>query len=171
MEGADRDKHDGVHECGKDVFGDNEQEEATCCAASREYGYDELREAGCYEATDKGPAPDVHGRVCLAPFADVVAQEHLHRKVDEDDQGEFFLLEALVQQLQAGDCIVGLEADFGDQVDDDEGLNVLELQDAPHGLVDFLDAVDVPVAVFALHERKAEGHDEIRPAPECEVAV
>lgn len=81
------------------------------------------------------------------------------------------MLEALIQQLQAGNCVVGLEADFGDQVDDDEGLDVFELKDAPHGLVDFLDAVGVAVAVFALHECEAEGDDEVCPAPKGKVAV
>lgn len=56
-------------------------------------------------------------------------------------------------------------------MDDDEGLDVLELQDAPHGLVDFFDAIGVAVAVFALQECQTERHNEIRPAPEREVAV
>jgi hypothetical protein len=56
-------------------------------------------------------------------------------------------------------------------VDDDEGLDVLELQDTPHCLVDFLDAIGVAVAVFTLHDGEAKSYEEVGPAPECEVAV
>lgn len=171
MERTDGDKHDRVHECGEDVFGDDEKEETARCAAGGEDRHDELCESCCDQATNEGVAPNVHGRVCLAPFANVVAKEDLDGEVDKDDEGELLLLEALVEQLQASDSVVGLESDLGDQVDDDERLNVLELQDAPHCLVDFLDAVGVAVAVFALHERQTEGYEEVRPTPECEVAV
>jgi hypothetical protein len=171
VERADSNKHDRVHERGEHVLRDDDEEESARRAAAGEDGDDELREARSDEAADEGPAPDVHGRVRLAPFSDVVAQEDFDGEVDEDDEGELFLLEALVEELQAGDCVVGLEADLRDQVDDDEGLDVLELQDAPHGLVDFFDAVRVAVAVFALQECETESHDEVRPAPECEVAV
>ena len=132
VERADGDEHDRVHERGEHVLGDDDEEEPACCAAAGEDGDDKLRKAGCDEAADEGPAPDVHGRVCLAPLADVVAQEDFDGEVDEDDEGELFLLEALVQELQACDCVVRLETDLRDQVDDDEGLDVLELQDAPH---------------------------------------
>ena len=171
VECADSNKHDRVHERGEHVLCDDDEEEPARCAVAGEDGDDELREARCDEAADEGPAPDVHGRVRLAPLADVVAQEDFNGEVDEDDEGELFLLEALVEQLQAGDCVVCLEADLRDQVDNDEGLDVLELQDAPHGLVDFFDAVGVAVAVFALQECQTERHDQIRPAPESEIAV
>lgn len=73
MEGADGDEHDRIHERGEHVFCDDEQEKSACSAAGGEDGYDELREACSDEAAHERPAPDVHGRVRLAPFADVVA--------------------------------------------------------------------------------------------------
>lgn len=171
MERADGDEHDCVHECGENVLGDDKQQETACCATGGEDRYHELCKARRDQAADEGPAPDVHGRVGLAPFADVIAQEDFNGEVDKDNQGELFLLEALVKQFQAGDCIVGLEANLCDQVDDDEGLNVLQLQNTPHGLVYLLYAVGAAIAVLALHERKAKGYEKVRPAPECEISV
>lgn len=171
VESADCDEHDRVHERREHMFGDDNEEETTSCATGGEDGDNELRESCCRQTANEGVAPNVHGWIRLTPFTNVVAEEHLNREVNQDNKGKLLLLKALIEELQAGDGIIGLESDLGDQVDDDERLDVLELQDAPHGRVDFLDAIGVAVAVLALHNRQPECDSEVCPAPECEVAI
>lgn len=171
VESTDCDEHDRVHERREDMLGDDNEEETACRATGGKDGDDELGEPCCCKTADESVAPDMHGWVGLAPFPDVVAQEDFDREIDKNDKGKLLLLEALIEELQAGNGVVSLESNLGDQVDDNEGLNVLELQDAPHGGVDFLDAIGVAVAVFALHDRQTERNSEVCPTPECEVAV
>lgn len=82
MESADRDKHDRVHERREDMFSDDNEEETTCSATGGEDRDDELRKPCCCEAADESIAPNVHGRVGLAPFTNVVAQEDLDWEID-----------------------------------------------------------------------------------------
>jgi hypothetical protein len=113
----------------------------------------------------------VHGRVALAPFSDVVAKEDLDREIHKDNKRQLLLLKALVQKLQARDSVVGLEPDLGDKVDDDEALNVLQLQNTPHGAVNLSNAIAVLVAVFAFHDCQSKRDYQICPPPEAQVAV
>lgn len=54
---------------------------------------------------------------------------------------------------------------------DDEGLDILEFEDTPHGRVDFADAIGVFGAFFAFEDCEAKGHEEVSPSPEFEVAI
>lgn len=171
MEGRDGDEHDGAHESTEDVF-DNDQQEVRrgSTSGSREDHDCELSKGGSDQATYESPAPQTHGGVLLAPFASIVAERDFKGKVDEDGEGEIFLGKALVEELEIGDGVVCLEANFGNEMDDDEGLNVLELEDFTHDLVDLDDAVLFLGLVFFLHESETEGDDNVGPAPEGEVS-
>lgn len=165
------DEHDSVSERREHVLADNEEKVPGGCAVSGEDGHDELGECRRSQAPDKGPAPDVHRRIRLAPLSDVVPERHLDGEVDQDREGEVLLAEALVEQLQTGDGIVGLEPDLGNQVDNDECLDVLELEDAPHDAVDLHDALPFLGPLLSLQHCQAQGNEQVRPAPERKVAV
>lgn len=60
------------------------------------------------------------------------------------------MTEPLVDEFEICDCVIGLEADFGDQVDYDDALNILELEYAEHAFVDIQDAVSLFGFFFAL---------------------
>lgn len=150
VEGGDGDEHDGVGEGGEDVRGDDGEQVPGLHAGGGEDHHGRLGDQRGEEAADEGVAPDVDGRVGGRPAAGVVAEADFEGEVDEDGEGHVFLAEALVEEFEVGGGVVGLEADFGDQVDDDDGLDVAQFQDAEHALVDFEDAVAVFGLVFLL---------------------
>lgn len=125
MEGADGDKHDGVGEGAEDVFGDDHKEVPWLDhAVARKDPHCEVRETRGDETADKGPHPERHGREIGAPFSGVVSKANLEGEVDQDGERHVFLRETLVEEFKVGDGIVGLEANFGDEMDDYEGLDV-----------------------------------------------
>lgn len=171
MERTDSHKHDCIHKSRKHMLGNDEQEESSRGASRGEDGHDKLRKPGRNQTPDKRPTPDVHGGIALAPLSNVVAQKHLDRKVYQDDERQLLLLQALVQQLQAGDSVVCLEANLCNQVNDDEALNVLQLENTPHGAVHFSNTVTVSVAILALHDSQPKGNNQVGPAPEAKIAI
>jgi hypothetical protein len=152
MESADGDEHDGAHESAENVLDDNSKQIRGSGAACWEGHDHDLREDSGRQPADECPAPDSDRLVFLAPHARVVSKHDFERKVDQNSERQIFLTEALVQQFEVGDSVVGLESDLSDQVDDDEDLDVAELQDSTHDLVDVEDAVLLLRTVFALQE-------------------
>lgn len=66
------------------------------------------------------------------------------------------MAEALVQELEVRDGVVGLKADFRNEMNDDNALYIFELQDAQHALVYFDDPVAFFSWVLALEHCEAE---------------
>lgn len=83
----------------------------------------------------------MHGWVGCRPSTSVVAETDFKGEVDQDCQCEIFLTETFIQQFEIRDSVVRLEPDFGDQVNDDDALNILQLQDTDHAAVDFHHAI------------------------------
>lgn len=171
MKSRNGDKHDGTHKGGKDVF-DNDDEEVGCRgAAGWEKHDDQLRKHGGDESSNKGPTPHANGLVLLRPLARIVSQAHFKGEIDEDDQGEIFLTEALVEQLEVGDGIVGLEANLRNEVDEDESLDIFQLHDTSHSFVDPPHALILLGGVLFLQDGEAEGDEQIEPAEKGQVGV
>ena len=104
---------------------DDEQEVAYADSAVAGEGvHSDLGECGGEETADKGPGPELHRGEDTAPFTSVVTETDLEGEVNEDRECHVFLREAFVEELKVGYGVVGLEADFGDEVDDDEGLDI-----------------------------------------------
>lgn len=150
VESRDGYKHDRVHESRHDVLHYHREEVPRRYASCREDHDNDLGECGSEESTNECPTPEVHGPVGGGPFASVVTQTELEREIDQDYQGHVVLSKALVQKFQIGDRIISLEADLRDQVDYDDGLDVLQLEDPQHYFVDVEDALPVAGLVFAL---------------------
>lgn len=83
----------------------------------------------------------MHGWVGCRPSASVVPETDFEGEVDQDGQCEIFLTKTFIQQFEVRDSVVRLEPDFGDQVNDDDALNILQFQDTDHAVVDFHHAV------------------------------
>lgn len=98
------------------------------------------------------------GWIDSRPSPGKIAQTDLEGEINQNCQGHVFLAETLVQQFEIRDCIIGLKADFGDEVDDDDGLYVAEFQDPDHGFVDFHYPVALLGFFFTLQERKTDGY-------------
>ena len=81
------------------------------------------------------------------------------------------MTESFVEEFQVCDGIIGLEANFGDEVDYDDTLYVSEFEDAQHAFVNFEDAVPLLGLVFFLENGEAECNEQIAPAPEREIAA
>ena len=73
---------------------------------------------------DKRPHPQLHCRECCTPFPRIVAKGNFEWEINEHGEGEVFLAEAFVEEFEVCDGVICLEADFGDEVDYDEGLYV-----------------------------------------------
>lgn len=131
----------------------------------------ELGEHSSYQSSDEGPTPEAHGSVVGGPLAGIVTQHDFKREVNQHDESHVVLTKALVQELETGDSVIGLETDLGNQVNDNDGLNVLQLQNAPHTLIHIHDAVAILGAVLLLHHGQTASDDQIRPAPEAEVGA
>ena len=56
-------------------------------------------------------------------------------------------------------------------MDDDECLDVLQAENTTHDSVDFHDAISFFGLVFLFEESKAEGHNQVCPSPEAEIAA
>lgn len=123
------------------------------------------------ESSDKRPTPDSDRFVLLAPFSGVVTQHDLKREVDQNRQSEIFLAESLVQEFEIGDGIIGLETNLGDQMNDDESLDILQFEDSTHRLVDVPDAFLFFREVLLFEDCEADGDKNVHPAPEGEVGV
>lgn len=172
MESRNRHKHDRAHESAEDVFdNDNDKIPARRAAGRREEHHCQLGKDRCHEAPNKCPRPQSHRLILLRPFSGVVAQSDLKGEVDQHGQGQIFLRETFVQELEVRNCIVRLEADLGDQVDHNESLYVLQFQNATHDSVDSHDGVLLLGAVLFLENSKAESDDYVGPTPESEVAA
>ena len=124
-----------------------------------------------YETPNEGPAPDVYWRVGRGPTTGVVAQTNLERKIDEDGQRQIFIAEAFIKQLEIRDGVIGLEPNFGNEMNDDDTLNVAELEYAKHGSVNLEDAIAVFGLVFLLQQCQSQCHENICPAPEAEISA
>ena len=171
MKSTDSDEHDRAHESTEDMFHNDNHQIPARRSLSRESHDDTLSEDGCAQPPNESPAPDGDGTILLAPLSGVVAQADLEREVDEDGEREVFLRETFIQQFEVGDGVVGLEADFRNQMDKNERLDILQLQNPAHGFVDAPNAVALFGAVFAFEKCEAEGYGDVGPAPEGEVGV
>jgi len=60
---------------------------------------------------------------------DSPSAENLEREVDENSNSHVFLQQTLLEEFERGDRVVGHEANFGEEVDDDEGLDVCRIED------------------------------------------
>ncbi len=79
--------------------------------------------------------------------------------------------ETFIEEFEIRDGVVCLKPDLGDEVDDDEDLDVSQFENTAHGFVDFPNGVLFPRAVFFLEDGEAEGDEKVGPAPESEVGV
>jgi hypothetical protein len=57
-------------------------------------------------------------------------------KTDQYSDGEVLASKALLDPHEQGDGVVGLEAEFGDEADGEQDLDVGQLADGPDGLID-----------------------------------
>ena len=121
------------------------------------------------ESSHERPAPQSHWGVFRRPLSGIVSQEDLKGEIDKNHQCHVILAETLVQKFQARDTIVGLEPDLGDQMHEDDGLDVSQFQHVPHALVDVHDAIPLPGPFFFLEQRQTQGHNQVRPAPNIQV--
>lgn len=171
VEGRDGNKHDGVGKSGKDVLGNDNQHVPRGDTLGREHDNSKLRENGSHQTTHEAPAPETHGRELLRPLSCIVSQTDLEGEVDQNSEGHVLGTESLVKKLEVGDSIVGLEADLGNKVDDDDGLDVLQVEHTPHDLVDVPDAILVFGTLLALHQTQADRHSNVSPAPKGKVST
>ncbi len=81
------------------------------------------------------------------------------------------MAESLVDELEICNGIIGLEADFRDEMNDDDALYVSEFEDAQHAFVDFEDAIPFLGLVFFFQDGETESYEQVAPAPEGEVAA
>lgn len=81
------------------------------------------------------------------------------------------MTEAFIQQFEVGHCIVCLEPDLGDQVNDDNALNILQLQNTNHAAVDFHHAVLLFRLFLTLQHCQAGRHGQVGPAGESKIAA
>lgn len=100
----------------------------------------------------------MNGWINRRPSPSKIPQTNLKGEINQDSQGQVFLAEALVQQLEIRDGVIGLEADFGYEVDDDDGLYVSEFKDPDHGFVDFHYPIALLGFFFALQKRETNGY-------------
>ncbi len=117
-----------------------------------------LRDDSCDQPRDKGKAPNVDGRVDSGPPAGVVAQADLKGEVDQNSEGHVFLAKPLVQKLEVRDCVVGLKPDFGNEVDNYDCLDILELEDPQHASVHLHYPVALLGPFFSFHEGETDGY-------------
>jgi hypothetical protein len=171
VECRDRHKHDRAHKRAEHMLHNHQQQIPRRRPSFRECHHYYLGEDRGDQPSNKTQRPDGDGLVLLGPFAGVVAERDFEGEVDQDGQGEVFLAETFVEEFEVRDGVVGLEADFGDQVDEDEDLDVAELEDAAHGLVHLPNAVFFPRSLLALENREAQGDGQVCPAPEGEVGA
>ena len=169
MKGRYGDKLNSAHEGREDVLEDDKKQVPRGDPLLGEDHHDPLCEHCRRQSADERPAPQVHGRVFVGPLPGVVAKSYLEREVDKHGQSQVLLAEAFLEQLQVRDAFVGLEADLGDQVQHDEGLDVLELKDLPHELVHLGDAIPNRRLVLSLEKAEPEGDEQVGPAPEGQV--
>lgn len=148
VEGRDGDEHDGAGEGGEDVRSDHGEEVPRLHPVRGEDHDHRLSQTGGDQTTNEGVAPDVDGWVGGGPATCVVAETDLEGEINEHRQGHVLLAETLVEQLEVRDGVVGLEADLGDQMYDDDALNVLELENANHASVNFQHTVLVLCLLF-----------------------
>lgn len=192
MERRDSDKHDCTSKSTKDMFCHNyAQVSQSHDSITGEYPDSHVSDTRCNQPPDKSPHPQSHRTEGGTPFPGIVTETDFKGKVDEDGEGEVFLGEAFVEELEVCDGVVCLEADFGDEVDNTEGLDVwrwvefivrpreclmerwrltFQFHNLPHCLVNLYQSFLGAVLLFLLQNCKAYGDDEVCPAPECEVS-
>lgn len=100
----------------------------------------------------------MNGWIDSRPSPGKIPQTNLKGEIYQDGQGHVFLAEALVQQFEICNRVISLEPDFGDEVDDDDGLYVSEFENADHGFVDFHYSITLLGFFFALQERETNGY-------------
>lgn len=123
------------------------------------------------ESPDKRPTPHSHRLILLAPFSSIVTQHDLKGKVDEDRQCQIFLRKSSIQQFEVRDCVVCLKPNLRNQMNHNESLDVPQLQDSAHSLVDVPNTFFFFCEVFLLEHCEADSDENVHPAPECEVRV
>jgi hypothetical protein len=171
VESTNGNEHDSAHECTKHMF-DNDSKKVRGRGTAYWEGHDhKLCENSSGQPTDEGPAPYSDGSVVFTPHACVVTEKNLEGEVDQNSEREIFLAESLVEEFEVGDGIVRLETDLSNEVDDDEDLDVAQLHDAAHDLVDVHNAVLFFRALLTLEERETKSHGKVRPAPENEISI
>jgi hypothetical protein len=62
--------------------------------------------------------------VSLTPLSGEVTEEDLEGEVDENGEGEVLLLQTLLEQFERSGSVVGGSSKLGDEVDEDESLDV-----------------------------------------------
>lgn len=171
MEGRDGNEHDGAHKGTENVFDDDGYEVPSSRTSRWEEHDDTLSEDGGNKSAHKRPTPDPDRLVLLAPFARVVTQAHFEGEVDQNSECQVFLAKPLVQELEVSDGVISLEANLGDEVDDNEDLDVLESENSTHDFVDIPDSFLLLGPVFLLQDGESKSHGQVEPAPKGEIGV
>ena len=105
------------------------------------------------------------------PPSGVVSQTDLERKVNKDSKCHVLLTETFIQKFKVRDSVVGLEAYFGNQVNDDDALNISKFEDSKHDLVDVNDAFSILGLFLSFHDRETKRNDKVGPAPKCKITA
>ncbi|KAI3480803.1 hypothetical protein L1887_57070 [Cichorium endivia] len=172
VEGRDADKLHRRRKASSHSASDDHEEVARSDGCRWHAMDDRHGQHGESEAEEECHHPRLQRLVALAPPRCKVAKDELEGEVDEHRQREVLLAESLFDELESCDCLVCLEADLGDKVDEDESLDVFELADAPHDRVDLLDVhvgSIVCLFVFLLEEEQPCGHHDETDCPETHV--
>ena len=130
-----------------------------------------LSQACGNQTTDEGVAPDVDGWIGGGPATRVVAETDLEWEINEHRQSHVLLAETFVEQLEVRDGVVGLKADLGDQVYNDDALDVLELENADHASVHVQHTVLILCLLFTFQDDQGCRDDEVCPPPEGEITT
>ncbi|KAI6763471.1 hypothetical protein HG531_012859 [Fusarium graminearum] len=141
-----------------------------CDSLGRKDCDDKLGRQSGDKSTNKAPAPKTHWGVLLRPHSSIVTQADLEGEINKNGQSHVILAESLVQKLQVGDTVVSLEANLGDEMNNNDGLDVLKLQNTPHDAVDIPDTIFVLRLVLLLQKSKSNGDNDVGPTPELEVS-
>ena len=166
VEGRDGDEHDRAGEGGEDVGCDHCEQVPGLHSVRGEDHDHSLRDHRCDQSGDERPTPYMDGRVGCRPPSGVVTEADLKGEVNEDCQGDVLGAETLFEEFEVGDGVVGLEADLGDQVHDDDALNVAKFEDVEHRSVYGQDPVTIFGFLFSFHYRESDCHKQVRPSPE-----
>ncbi|KAI6775278.1 hypothetical protein HG530_002036 [Fusarium avenaceum] len=161
MESRDSNKHDGVCECGEEVLANDHQQIPRCNSFIWENGDNELAKQSSDKSACEAPAPKTHGCILLRPHSRVVAQANFEREINQNCQSHVVLAKALIQELQVGDTVVSLEANLGDEVHNDDSLDVLEFEYAPHDAIDIPDTIFVLRLVLLLQKAESNRHNDV----------
>lgn len=113
-------------EAAADRAQDDERKVRVADLALGELGDERHADGGPAEPGPHGEHPRAQGPAPLGPPRGEVPEQDLERKVDQDGEREVLLAEPFLEQLERGGRVRGGRAELGDEVHEDELLDVCE---------------------------------------------